>query len=119
MCDRMLLRISAATGALEHPPQQPDLEPFSRRSDVKTVSLHGKKAAGRVVLVDDEDYDLVAGYRWHVVEQQRRGRSGGPYAGTTLRIDSRTTGPTILMHCLIMGCLGVDHRFVDALHRCF
>jgi hypothetical protein len=30
------------------------------------VPLYGKKAAGRVALVDEADYDLVMRYRWHI-----------------------------------------------------
>ena len=35
---------------------------------MKEIRLHGAKAAGRVALVDDEDYDLVMAYRWRVWE---------------------------------------------------
>jgi hypothetical protein len=40
---------------------------------MKTVPLHGKIAAGRVALVNDADYELVAQYRWHVMERKREG----------------------------------------------
>ncbi len=35
---------------------------------MKTVTLHGKRAAGRVAVVDDADYELVMRYRWHALE---------------------------------------------------
>lgn len=40
---------------------------------MKTVPLYGKKAAGRVALVDDANYDLVMRYRWNVWEVKPRG----------------------------------------------
>ena len=80
-----------------------------------TVPLHGKKAAGRVALVDDEDYELVSQYRWHVVQRSRRGRTDmGPYAQANIRLaDGRET--TTKMHNLIMGAKGIDHRNGDGL----
>ena len=33
---------------------------------MRTVPLGGAKAAGRVALVDNEDYELVSQYRWHI-----------------------------------------------------
>jgi hypothetical protein len=33
---------------------------------VKTVTLHGARAAGLVALVDDDDYELISQHRWHV-----------------------------------------------------
>lgn len=82
---------------------------------MKTVPLHGKKAAGRVALVDDEDYDLVMQYRWNAWERANRpGRKDGPYAQASLYLGGgRTT--TIRMHCLIMGSPGVDHKNSDGL----
>jgi hypothetical protein len=74
---------------------------------MKTVPLHGKKAAGRVALVDDEDYDLVMQYRWHLWEEVHDGRVSGPYA---LAGDNDAEHYTLMrMHCLIMGLKGVDH----------
>jgi hypothetical protein len=77
---------------------------------MKTVPLYGKKAAGRVALVDDEDYDLVMQYRWHVKEgpQSRNNGTAGPYA---MANDRRPGIPTrsIRMHILIMGRPYIDH----------
>lgn len=77
---------------------------------MKTVPLHGKKARGRVARVDDGDYDLVMQYRWYVKEvPPEPGKRGcGPYA---------VTSTSILMHCLIMGIKGVDHRDHDGLNN--
>ena len=75
---------------------------------MKTVPLGGKKAAGRVALVDDEDYELVNQYRWHVREDARPGHRSGPYAGTCL------PGPGgkfvfVFMHTLVTDFPKPDH----------
>lgn len=82
---------------------------------MKTVPLGGKKAAGRVALVDDADYDLVMQYRWHVKETLREPpkRSDGPYACTMIR----GTGTWLYMHDLIMDAKGIDHRDHDGLNN--
>jgi hypothetical protein len=84
---------------------------------MKTVPLHGRKAAGRVALVDDEDYDLVMQYRWHVREEQRPGRRrpNGPYARTNVRIGDRST--TIAMHSLLTGWPLTDHADHNGLNN--
>lgn len=81
-----------------------------------TVPLHGKKAAGRVALVDDTDYDLVMQYRWCVKEQARR-RIGGTttYAVANVKPDGRHT--TLLMHKLITGWPQTDHADRDGLNN--
>jgi hypothetical protein len=77
---------------------------------MRTIPLGGKRAAGRVALVDDDDYDLVMQYRWHVREYWRPGRVRpmGPYAMTNVRRDGRRV--TLFMHNLIMGSTGIDHE---------
>lgn len=70
---------------------------------MKTVPLGGKKAAGRVVLVDDEDYELVVQYRWHLYESS----AGVQYA--------RTNNRGVFMHQLITGYPLTDHRNGDGL----
>ena len=85
---------------------------------MKTVPLGGKIAAGRVALVDDEDYDLVMQHRWHVVEQPRgRGRRPrGPYAMTNIRRpDGKWT--SLLMHVLLTDYRMTDHRDHDGLNN--
>lgn len=75
---------------------------------VMTVPLHGKKAAGRVALVDDEDYDLVMQHRWRVYERKRPGkRPQGPYAVTS--VVRNGSNCSLQMHVLIMGQRGIDH----------
>jgi hypothetical protein len=84
---------------------------------MRTVPLSGKKAAGRVALVDDEDYDLVMQYRWHIHDpepkpgQQRK----GPYAVTNGYAGGRRHYQR--MHCLIMGRKGIDHKDHDGLNN--
>jgi hypothetical protein len=79
-----------------------------------TVPLHGKKAAGRVALVDDEDYEIVMQYRWYVLEQIRNGRTHGPYAIAHTG-HGRKNQRTILMHKLLTGWPQTDHRNHDGL----
>jgi len=85
---------------------------------MKTVPLHGAKAAGRVALVDDEDYDLVMQYRWFVYEKPGSAtrRASGPYAianGGHGRAGHRI----IRMHNLIMGRPYIDHFDHDGLNN--
>jgi hypothetical protein len=83
---------------------------------MKTVPLHGKIAAGRVALVDDEDYELVMQYRWNVLERARNGRTHGPYAITDTGY-GRTGRRGILMHKLLTGWPQTDHRDHDGLNN--
>src|SRR5690242_1437897 len=76
-----------------------------------TVPLHGKKAAGRHALVDDEKYELVMQYRWCVWEVVRApGRNPeGPYAV------NQDAGR---MHRLILpGHPVIDHRDGNGLNN--
>jgi hypothetical protein len=82
---------------------------------MKTVPLHGKKAAGRVVLVDDEDYDLVMQFRWFITERERDGRFHGPYAHTRAWLGECYRG--LKMHILITGWPMVDHKDHDGLNN--
>jgi AraC-like DNA-binding protein len=76
---------------------------------MRTVPLGGKKAAGRVALVDDEDFELVASRSWHAVEACRC-----VYAQTNVLLPDGRRGTT-KMHNLIMGTTGVDHVNHDGL----
>jgi len=83
---------------------------------MKEIILNGKKAAGRVALVDDEDYQLVSQYKWHILEEKRPGRLHGPYAVSSIkRADG--SGTTIRMHCLILGATNIDHRDGNGLNN--
>ena len=73
------------------------------------VQLFGKKAAGRVAIVDAGDYDLVSAHRWYVYENVRpAGNSWGPWAVTILRAEGRRL-INFAMHTLITGWPLVDH----------
>jgi hypothetical protein len=77
-----------------------------------TVPLRGAKAAGRVALVDDADYELVSPYRWWVLEERRPGRKPyGPYAATS----SGPGGAPVLMHKMLTGWPRTDHVNHDGL----
>jgi hypothetical protein len=88
---------------------------------MREVILHGDKAAGRVALVDDEDYEMVSGYRWYVDEYQRgSGLKVGPYAVSVVN----RAGPgeprkqsTIRMHKLITGWRETDHADHNGLNN--
>jgi hypothetical protein len=82
---------------------------------VKAVPLYGRKAAGRVALVDDADYELVMAHRWRVLEKIRLGRVPvGPYARSVVTLDDGRQR-TILMHVLITGSRETDHANHDGL----
>jgi prevent-host-death family protein len=79
---------------------------------MKTVPLRGKKAAGRVALVDDENLPLVIQYAWHLHEDSRPDHRGTVYARTK-------TSPSkgLFMHTLITGWSRVDHADHDGLNN--
>lgn len=84
---------------------------------MKTVPLYGKRAAGRMALVDDADYDLMMQHRWNVSERVRpNGSLIGPYAFTSVRRAGRTT--IKWMHKMLMpGVAQVDHEDGDGLNN--
>lgn len=72
------------------------------------IPLFGKKALGRVALVDDEDYEMLSEHRWHVYEKNRPGQRTTAYAATSARrSDGRQT--KVLMHKLLTGYDFTDH----------
>jgi hypothetical protein len=75
-----------------------------------TVSLLGKRAAGRVAIVDDDDFELVSQFPWRIFEIERPGaRSTGPYAQMGPK-------PHLMMHKLLLpGESWVDHINHDGL----
>lgn len=74
-----------------------------------TVPLRGAKAAGRVALVDDADYELVTQHRWFVMEKKVEGqRTRGPYAGTWIYRDGGRS--LLMMHALITDWSLTDHK---------
>ena len=85
---------------------------------MQTVQLYGKKAAGRVVQVDDGDYDLVMGSRWNVLERiHPNGTASGPYAVTGVSCGAGRRR-LLLMHRLILpGVPQIDHEDGDGLNN--
>ena len=66
--------------------------------DMKEIKLSGKRANGRTVIVDDDDYEKYGTLRWHLSD-----------TGYAVR---RSNRETIRLHRLIMNCpegLVVDH----------
>lgn len=78
---------------------------------MRTVLLHGAKAAGRVALVDDTDYDLVMQYRWTIWEVPAH--NWGPYPVANVRTGNSRIAK--LMHQLITGYSLTDHINHDGL----
>jgi hypothetical protein len=74
---------------------------------LRSVTLSGRNAMGRVALVDDEDYELVASHRWHVYEEVRKSGIAGPYAQTNIYMGGKHR--LIKMHSLITGWELTDH----------
>jgi hypothetical protein len=85
---------------------------------MKEIPLNGKKAAGRVALIDDEDYDLVMQYKWYVDERFREGVKGtwhsGPRAVATYKDGEHIH---LMMHTLITGWPEVDHADGNGLNN--
>lgn len=76
-----------------------------------TVPLHGGKAAGRVIEVDDSDYDQTVAYRWHVQERRHpNGRIDGPYAATNLPRNGGRSRTLLLHRLLLPGARRIDHE---------
>jgi hypothetical protein len=77
---------------------------------VKEIPLTGKHGRGRVALIDDEDYDLAARYRWYakVVDSKI-------YAATSHSGASGVPKRPICMHVLLTGYDLTDHRNGDGL----
>jgi len=72
---------------------------------LRSIPLGGKLAAGRVAIVDDEDYELVSRHSWSIQERKRARKPSGPYAQAP---GPEGSGP-ILMHKLITGWPMTDH----------
>jgi hypothetical protein len=80
--------------------------------DMKTVPLHGKNGLGRVTLVSDEDYELVASYRWLV----KKNKNDIFYAYFHCR-DAEGKDRQQFMHALITGWEIADHIDHDGLNN--
>jgi AP2 domain len=78
------------------------------------IPLGGKKAAGRVALVDPDDYFAVVNLKWTVWEQLIiNARPNGPYAIASIYRESMRT--TIRMHTFLTGFSETDHKNNDGL----
>jgi AP2 domain len=75
---------------------------------MRTIPLGGKRAAGRVALIDDEDWELVSQHNWSVSEHP-----GVAYALTGIERDGKLT--TIRMHKFLTGWSRTDHINGDGL----
>ena len=66
------------------------------------IPLGGRKHTGFTAIIDVDDYWLVNQYRWRV----RLDKSGNPAYVRT----GPARGPQILLHQLVTGLKGVDHK---------
>lgn len=82
---------------------------------MKIVPLHGKKAMGRVALVDDGDYELVMQYKWYVWERTSRGTREGPYAIAAITRRRKTIN--LKMHKFLTGYARTDHKDGNGLNN--
>jgi hypothetical protein len=80
---------------------------------MRTVSLVGTKAAGRVVLIDDADWELVAPYHWHA-DRRREGATTYARCNTVILGGQQVS---ISMHKLITGWPQTDHADHDGLNN--
>jgi hypothetical protein len=78
---------------------------------MKTVPLGGVRAAGRVALVDDADYDLVMTRKWHLLAGHR---PDTVYAATSFRYPDGSSSK-IKMNTFITGWGMTDHVNGDGL----
>ena len=91
---------------------------------MKKIELGGKRGAGKYALVDDEDYELVSGFAWHL--------SSNGYARCAVNVETREEAlrdgrnyrkqRRIFMHRLVMGVddvpwngISIDHLNRDKL----
>jgi hypothetical protein len=84
---------------------------------MRTIALGGKKARGRVALVDDSDYKIVAQHRWYLTEANASpGHRPAVYARTNI---PRPNGgqASLTMHALVTGLRFVDHADGNGLNN--
>jgi hypothetical protein len=80
------------------------------------IPLSGQKAAGRVALIDIDDYELVIKHTWNVLDKTRNGKVYRTCARTNVRVKPGYGGQaTLFMHKLITGYQETDHKNRDAL----
>lgn len=80
---------------------------------MRAIPLHGRNAAGRVALVDDEDFGLVSQYRWYPRKPKKASRM--TYAACNYTRDGKPG--RIMMHMLITGWPMTDHIDHDGLNN--
>lgn len=73
---------------------------------MKTIPL----TRAQVALVDDADYEWLNVHKWHALQPD----PGRFYAA---RRDMRQDGRYVLMHNIILGVLGIDHRDGNGLNN--
>lgn len=78
---------------------------------MRTIPLGGKVAAGRIALIDDEDWELVAGYSWCAAQCSPT----KVYATAYVRGSGAAHPVLVRMHKLLTGWPQTDHINGDGL----
>jgi hypothetical protein len=66
---------------------------------------------GKFAMVDDEDFDLLNQYKWHILYCGKIGYTS--YALTSIKEFKAQKKTSISMHRLIMGCKKFDSKIID------
>ena len=67
---------------------------------------------GEKVFVDDDEYDNLMTFKWHLHRSGNYNHKGKPYVARTEYIDALTPSRTVRMHRQIMGLQAGDKREV-------
>lgn len=103
-----------ARRGLQVRPRLPEKSPVIRSGEIVMIPLTGGRANGRLVTVDEGDYEAVSPFRWHVIERMAPGRRvNGPYAQASMRIGGRKV--QLEMHKFLTGNPRTDHVNHDGL----
>jgi hypothetical protein len=78
---------------------------------MRTIPLGGRVAAGRVALIDDDDYGIVIRHSWCAIQS----RPGAPLYAVASIGTSRADHRNVRMHTLLTGWELVDHANRDTL----
>lgn len=89
---------------LEDAQRREQMAPCVREIPIKR--RQGKTLKTYIVLIDDEDYELVSQYNWHIRINKRN--TWGPYALGAPK-GAGNAAKEVFMHALIMGGIGIDH----------
>jgi hypothetical protein len=83
---------------------------------MKQITIHSKVNGTHSILIDDEDYDYVSKFNWHIYRCTFRGKKARTFYAVAC-----INGVTIRMHRLLLGLndpkILVDHKDHDGLNN--